>query len=30
VFNLADAFITVGAIAVIFDEFIGWRREPRP
>jgi signal peptidase II len=30
VFNLADAFITVGAVAVIFDEFIGWRREPRP
>lgn len=30
VFNLADAFITVGAVAVIFDEFIGWRREPKP
>lgn len=30
VFNLADAFITVGAVAVIFDEFIGWRREPSP
>ncbi|HEY4193383.1 MAG TPA: signal peptidase II [Mesorhizobium sp.] len=28
VFNLADAFITVGAVAVVFDEFIGWRREP--
>jgi signal peptidase II len=30
VFNLADAFITVGAILVIFDEFIAWRRESRP
>lgn len=30
VFNLADAFITVGAVAVVFDEFIGWRREPKP
>lgn len=30
VFNLADAFITVGAIAVIFDEFIGWRRQTPP
>ncbi|OQM76152.1 signal peptidase II [Manganibacter manganicus] len=30
VFNLADAFITLGAILVIFDEFIAWRRESRP
>lgn len=30
VFNLADAFITVGAIAVVFDEFIGWRRRAPP
>ena len=30
VFNLADAFITVGAVAVVLDEFVGWRREPRP
>lgn len=30
VFNLADAFISVGAALVIFDEFIGWRRAPRP
>jgi signal peptidase II len=30
VFNLADAFITVGAIAVVFDEFIGWRRQAPP
>lgn len=27
VFNLADAFITVGAGLVIFDEFASWRRE---
>lgn len=27
VFNLADAFITVGAIAVLFDEVLVWRRE---
>ena len=26
VFNLADAFITVGAALVILDEFIAWRR----
>lgn len=26
VFNLADAFITVGAGLVILEEFIGWRR----
>ena len=30
VFNLADAFITVGAVAVVFDEFIGWRRQTPP
>ena len=30
VFNLADAFITVGAVAVVFDEFIGWRRQAPP
>jgi len=30
VFNLADAFITVGAVAVVFDEFIGWRRHAPP
>ena len=29
VFNLADAFITVGAIAVLVDELFGWgRRAP--
>ncbi|MGX5826584.1 signal peptidase II [Mesorhizobium sp. 43Arga] len=28
VFNLADAFISVGAALVVFDELIGWRREP--
>jgi signal peptidase II len=27
VFNLADAFITLGAIAVVVDEFIGWRKQ---
>ena len=27
VFNLADAFITVGAGLVLLDEFLGWRRE---
>lgn len=27
VFNLADTFITVGAVAVVFDEFIGWRKQ---
>jgi signal peptidase II len=26
VFNLADAFITVGAILVVADEFFGWGR----
>ena len=26
VFNLADAFITVGAIAVLADELLGWGR----
>lgn len=30
VFNLADAFISVGAVLVVFDELIGWRREARP
>ena len=28
VFNLADAFISLGAALVVFDELIGWRREP--
>lgn len=27
VFNLADAFITVGAGLVLLDEFLGWRRQ---
>jgi signal peptidase II len=27
VFNLADAFITVGAAMVLLEEFIGWRRQ---
>lgn len=27
IFNLADAFITVGALLVVVDEFFGWRRE---
>ena len=27
VFNLADAFITIGAGLVILEELIGWRRE---
>ena len=27
VFNLADAFITVGAILVLVEEFLGWRRQ---
>ena len=30
VFNLADAFISVGAVLVVFDEFIGWRSEAKP
>ncbi len=30
VFNLADAFISVGAALVVFDELFGWRREPKP
>ncbi len=30
VFNLADAFITVGAGLVLLDEFAAWRRGPRP
>ncbi len=30
VFNLADAFITVGAVMVVFDEFIAWRKQPPP
>ncbi|TIM96512.1 MAG: signal peptidase II [Mesorhizobium sp.] len=30
VFNLADAFISVGAALVVFDELFGWRREPGP
>ena len=30
VFNLADAFITVGAALVILEEFIGWRSQSRP
>ena len=27
VFNVADAFITMGAAAIILDEFLYWRRE---
>ena len=27
VFNLADAFITVGAVIVLADEFLGWSRQ---
>jgi signal peptidase II len=27
IFNLADAFITVGAIMVVLEEFLGWRRD---
>ncbi|MBW8909607.1 MAG: signal peptidase II [Mesorhizobium sp.] len=30
VFNLADAFISVGAALIVFDELIGWRRQPNP
>ncbi|TIM30858.1 MAG: signal peptidase II, partial [Mesorhizobium sp.] len=29
IFNLADAFIAVGAVLVVFDELIGWRREAK-
>lgn len=27
VFNLADVFITIGAVTVLLDEFVGWRRQ---
>jgi len=27
VFNLADVFITIGAIIVLLEEFLGWRRQ---
>jgi signal peptidase II len=27
VFNLADAFITIGALLVVADEIFGWRRQ---
>jgi signal peptidase II len=30
VFNLADALITVGAVIVVFDEFIAWRKQQPP
>ena len=30
VFNLAYSFISVGAVLVILDEFVGWRRQTRP
>ncbi|PLP56426.1 signal peptidase II [Mesorhizobium loti] len=30
IFNLADIFISVGAAAVVLDEFLSWRRQPRP
>ncbi len=30
VFNLADACISVGAVLIVFDELIGWRREVKP
>ncbi|MFC5386284.1 signal peptidase II [Aquamicrobium segne] len=30
VFNLADAFISVGAAMVVLEEFITWRRQPPP
>jgi signal peptidase II len=29
VFNLADVFITVGAVTVLLEEFVGWRRQAR-
>ncbi len=29
VFNLADAFISVGAATVVLQEFINWRRAPK-
>lgn len=29
IFNLADAFITIGAIIIILDEFILWRKQKR-
>jgi signal peptidase II len=29
IFNLADAFITVGAVAVLLEEFLDWRRQRR-
>lgn len=29
VFNLADAFITIGAGLIILEEFIGWRHEKK-
>jgi len=29
VFNLADAFITIGAAAIILDEFLQWKRSGR-
>ncbi|MDR7034412.1 signal peptidase II [Mesorhizobium sp. BE184] len=30
VFNLADVFISVGAALVVLEEFVAWRREPKP
>ncbi len=30
VFNLADVFISVGAVLVVLDEFLGWRNDPKP
>lgn len=30
IFNLADAFIAVGAVVVVLDELIGWPREAKP